>query len=416
VISGDSNGYYKPKDSLNRAALAKIIAVSIDVLNEEVSVAKSVEAVVKVKLDDTKKIVFYEVADKTKSYIETIDSSVEIKIDGLVSTYSDLALDAIVKLTYNNGKLVTVTSEKTNIEVVTKTGLVGEKLDFNGTKSIFVNLDDGTSTYFNFTENTSITTDGVAGTFEGIKKGDFVRMDLTDKKIVSLDYKVKFQSFSGVIKNIIVEETPKLQITINGLDKIFDVDEKTIVKRNNVIRTIGSLMTGDEVTFDTTFDLITSLTATGVVAKDTGTISKVAIADKNELTVKNAEGLETTYEVDPKAVVRIDGVIANFFDLRTNYVVELRVESSVIKEVIASSKVLREQVVGTIIKVYQDLSVATVSVNDVTYTVYITNTTLKLGTNGEKIAFSSLKAGEKIFVYGVVEDYIIQAEKVFKFE
>ncbi len=109
IIAGDDEGNFKPTASLNRAELAKLIVTGIAALKQtEQVVSNQIDAYVYVKLDETKKIVFYQTDSKTKSYVEHIDESVTITIDGKRADYRALKLQQPVVLVYANDKLIAI--------------------------------------------------------------------------------------------------------------------------------------------------------------------------------------------------------------------------------------------------------------------------------------------------------------------
>lgn len=416
VMGGDNNNNFLPKESLTRAALAKMVVTGIDVLKSKVSEEQVIQATVMVKTDDSKRVIFYDVVDKTKSYIEIIDDSVQVTLGGAKATYADLDKDMPTTLTYLNGKLSKVAATPVIYVTVPASGDVLDVI--NGAKrAVFVKSDkDSTSKFYNLEADTVVTSYGKPSSFDKLQKTDYVVMTLQNNIVKTLDFKVKFRTLKGVIKEVLVDGVPKVIVTVAGENMTFTFADGVVVTRNTAIKNIGALLSGDEITFDATFEAITKVVATGVVSKDTGTITKIALGTKNELSLKDAKGLETTYEVDKNALILVDGKTATFFDLRANYTVELKIDNNVIKEIRAVSILTKSFVTGVIEKVYLDLNVITVKVGTDIYTVYMTDVTLKMAADGSKITIGAFKPGQKVFCYGVMEDRIIRGDKVFRFE
>ncbi len=142
IINGDNEGFFNPQAPLNRAELAKLIITGIAQLTETNNVVnREIEAYVYVKLDETKKIVFYQTNSKTESRIERVDDSVEIIINGEKASYDDLELQQEVVLSYANDKLISVRVGKLydNIKGDVIKGQLTDKTVFNGKRYLYLN-------------------------------------------------------------------------------------------------------------------------------------------------------------------------------------------------------------------------------------------------------------------------------------
>ncbi|MCK8059894.1 MULTISPECIES: S-layer homology domain-containing protein [unclassified Fusibacter] len=418
IVSGDSNGYFNPTAPLNRAALAKMLSTSIDVLAKENAVVdKVINATVYVKLDDTRKIVFYEVGSTTSSYIEKIDDTVEVVIGSEPAGYSDITLDMIVQLTYKNDKLVKVTSDNVERKLTEVTGEVTNIASLSGNSYIYVKNDvTGAIEFYTVDKDIVVTSGGEAAQYDGMVVGDQVTLGISEKVAYTMDFETKYQTLKGVIKSIVVDGEPKVLITIGSGDKLFTVSDTVKITRNEKVKTIGALLVGDEVVVEATFDELTKITATGVIGKENGVISSVTIGDTYQIVIRDVNGNENTYTIDESAKVTIDGQVKSYFDLRTNYTVSAVVESAVISELTATSKVAKNYIVGYVETVYTELSVLIVNVDGVSYTVNTNASTIMLSSSGIKQSFTGFKVDQTVFVYGVREDKIILAEKLMRLE
>ncbi len=143
IISGDAEGNFNPTAALNRAELAKLIVTGIDAFKATDQVAsQQIDAYVYVKLDPTQKIIFYQSDSKTKSYIEKIDESVAVIIDGVRAGYQDLLPEQQVVLSYANDKLigVRVGALYQDVDGSLVSGRLTERLEHNGMRYVYIAL------------------------------------------------------------------------------------------------------------------------------------------------------------------------------------------------------------------------------------------------------------------------------------
>lgn len=418
IISGDSQGYYNPKGILNRAQLSKILATSIDALEKvDAPSEKTVEATVSAKLDDSNRVIFFEKGSTTASYTEVIDSSVTVLINNQPATYADLVLNLPVTLTYASGKLTKVTSTATVIAPKVVTGAVSSTVVFQGRGYIYY-IDDvsGQTVSYEVLTNAPITSKGVTKLLTDLKKGDKVTLTISADKVASITYEVKEGKVSGVVKAVTVSEKPQLVVTVNGVDVTLQVSDTVKVTRNGALKTLSSLLAGDQVVVDTIFEVANTITATGVVVKEVGVISELKLGAKSEIVIKTAAGEFATYVIGDGAKITVDGVVKTVFDLRPNYTVEFKADSAVITELTASGKVAKDYLVGVVQTVYADLKVVVLNVEGQSINVTQTTATRFVTAAGGNFDFKTLKLGETLFVYGVRQDAIIQADLMLKLD
>ncbi len=141
IFNGDDEGNFNPTAALNRAELAKLIVTGINALKDSNHVAtQQVDAYVYVKLDPTQKIIFYQTDSKTKSYVERVDESVAVVIDGQRASYSDLLPEQQVVLSYANDKLIEVRVGEVYDDIVgdVVSGQLTERLEHNNIRYIYI--------------------------------------------------------------------------------------------------------------------------------------------------------------------------------------------------------------------------------------------------------------------------------------
>lgn len=418
IISGDSQGFYNPTGILNRAQLSKIMAISIDTLTKaNAPKEKTVEATVVAKLDDTKRVIFFEKSSTTASYTEVIDSTVAVTINGKTAGYQDLFVNLPVTLTYLGGKLTKVSGQGTIIAPKLFTGVVSSVVVFQGKSFLYYVDDESKKTVsYELATNATITSKGVAKPFTDMVKDDKVSITVTGDKVTAVDFQVRVGQIKGVVKAVTVNATPKLIVTVGASDQTVAIGETVKITRNGQAKTLSALLAGDQVVIDTIFDGVTQVTATGIAVKEVGVISEIKFGSKTELIIKGVDGKLTTYIVGADAKITLDGVVKPVFDLRPNYTIEFKADSAVITELSATSKVVKDNVVGVVQTVFADLKVVVVNVNGQSTNITQTANTRFLTQTGTAFDFRNLKLGQTIFVYGLKQDNSIQADLILLLE
>lgn len=414
IIAGDENNNFNPLKSLNRAELSKILATSVEEL-KKVSAVKDeiIQAVVQVKLDDTKHIVFYNRDSKTDVRKEKIGDNIKITINGNDAKYEDLTLDLIVELSYKNSKLVSITANNVKKELTFQNGTVSDILGTEGNK--FLYLKDNTSKVFVYkiSPDVKVTNDGIAANLSAVYSGDTVKIGITGDVVYELDFKKKEQELKGTFESISVDGTPKLNISIQGISKTFAIKSDAVVTRNTQRKTLGDLVQGDEIKIALKFDEVISIDANGVVGKEVGYISQITQGITNKITIKDVNGNEATYEMGKNAKIYVDNEVKTAFDLRINFKVEAKIESATIVELKAKTTIDKLYKVGMITTKYDDLKVLVIKSDDgVDYTINIKPDTIFIDNSGNRTAFNSMKREQIIFAFGIMQDKIMSADKV----
>lgn len=416
IISGDNNGYFNPQNSLNRAALAKMIITSIDALeNTQTVTTAQIEATVYIKLDDYQKVVFYKKGSTTESYTEKLDSSVEILLGDVKGSYSDLEEDMPVVLTYANNKLVKVQASAKPVVYDEVTGQVTEPIIFNNRRVLYV-LNDKTkeTEFYELTEDAMIYKVDVSSDFSDIQVGDRVILKVDGNSVYEVQYQTKNQTLKGTFVSY-DESTNSIVVKVGTGELTLMLDGAVAVMRNDAVSTVVDLFSGDEVTIETTYDMVVKVNATGADTVSRGTIEKLNIGDTNELTLQAVGGESSKYQVAQGATISIDGQSKSFYELRIGYRVTARVEEGVIMSIVALSKVEKTHLIGTIEKIYSDTGVVIISTGS-SYTLNTTTDTLFIDANGNKSSINTLVVGQKVFAYGELSANLMAAEKLLILE
>ncbi len=190
IVSGDDKGFFKPLDSLNRAALAKLLVSGIAELALTDNVTnRNIAAYVYIKLDETKKIIFYKLDSKTESYSEQIGDDVEIIVDGKLAEYEDLQRGQDVVLTYANSKLkrIRVGDYDAVVEGDILSGVITDTADYRGNRYLYL-AQSGTPQlfFYKLSDDVSIMRAGESISFAELHSGDKIKYTLQEGLIVTI--------------------------------------------------------------------------------------------------------------------------------------------------------------------------------------------------------------------------------------
>lgn len=415
IVSGDNVGNYNPQGTLNRAELAKMLSRSIDALKKTKTVAeKSLEAVVQVKLDDTRHIIFYEKGSVANSKRERVTDDIDIIINGKKAGYDDLKLDMIVDLKYKNDKLVAIEVSKNELNLINESGIANNILNSAGKNYLYFKGTDDKITFFNIADNVKITSGDVKASILNIQSGDAIKIGYSGNTVYEIDYKKQKQELTGKLVSLIVDGVPKLTIDVNGGKQTFNLKDGVSVYRNDLRKTMGDLVVGDQILIKIELDEIAEIVANGVQNRELGYISRITVGSKNEIAISDVNGNENTFQLDKNVKVWIDSEAKSSYDLRVNNRVELKLDSDVVTEIKAYTVLDNNYKVGVIKVKYEDLKVFIIRTNDgKDFTINTKNETVYINEKGNKVTFKDFKEDDVVFTFGIVQDNIMSASKVF---
>lgn len=417
IISGDNLGNFNPKNNLTRAELSKLLSISLDELSKSVKVNEEiVRAVVKVKLDDTNSVIFYKENSNVISYKEKIDNSIEIILNNKKANYIDLRLDMLVNLYYSNGKLYKITANSNDVISRTKSGYVTEILDNSNGKFMYLKEGNNKTTFLNIDKDVKVYNNGKVSNFININVGDYVNLEIMDDVVKVINYKEKSNKISGTLLNINLKNNV-LVLDVNGNSIEFSIDNDVFVERNNQKVNLSDLQINDNLILETKFDVVVDIRAIGHELENVGYITKIILSKTPQLAIKDINGIEKIYDIDDKTLILIDNVFSKYSDLRIDYKVKIKSEQNYLKEVSATIVLDKKVVVGRIVNKLDDISTFIISSDEnINYTVNTKSSTYYLNKNNEKGVFKHFEVGDKVFVYGQMEDRIMNAEKVISLD
>lgn len=420
IISGTPEGYFKPYDEITRAAMTKMLSDTYDLLKTTKTVKLDYKTgTIGYVLDDSDKIIV-SVDGYSDSKIYTVDD-VDIYKNGTKESFSALDKDQKIKLGFDDEELVRIEIVSESADV---SGEIREIDDRSGYYKIEIydeNDDDDRKSFLTVNELETATLDGEEVSLSKIDDGDYAKLTLDENDhIIEIEAESKYQTYEGILKsNITFNGVPELKIQLDNDDiKTFELDDEDVdIERNDDDAEITDLVVGDYVRVKTAFNKIVDINAESLAQDELdGTIISVLIATTPMITIEDEDGDERSFKLHPSAEIEIDNDDAEYYDLRVDYEVELELDGNVITKIDADESTSKDQLSGTVTKVYTDLEIITVRNKLASTTEYVSVTydddTEFLDADGDDIRASRLDDGDTIFIYGFYRDSFFLAEKV----
>lgn len=225
----------------------------------------------------------YENQDNTATYTLRDDCGVYVK--GAKGSLGDIMANDFIKLVLSGSKVKTIETADKNIEI--KGTIVSTEYDDND--NVYLNIkNDETGKEEQYTvsrKGASVTRDGDDAEFSDLAAGDTVTVKLVYGKVSSVTATGKTESFTGLLKEIIISSNPAITVTIDGRDYTYKISAKAKIYIADKESTIYDLRPNVTVSGKLDSEAVKSLST-----------STVPLNEKGELT-GTATGKNTTYKV-----------------------------------------------------------------------------------------------------------------------
>lgn len=225
----------------------------------------------------------YENQDNTATYTLRDDCGVYVK--GAKGSLGDIMANDFIKLVLSGSKVKTIETADKNIEI--KGTIVSTEYDDND--NVYLNIkNDETGKEEQYTvsrKGASVTRDGDDAEFSDLAAGDTVTVKLVYGKVSSVTATGKTESFTGLLKEIIISSNPAITVTIDGKDYTYKISAKAKIYIADKESTIYDLRPNVTVSGKLDSEAVKSLST-----------STVPLNEKGELT-GTATGKNTTYKV-----------------------------------------------------------------------------------------------------------------------
>lgn len=442
VLQGDLEGNFKPYDPMNRAAMAKVLSVSYDLLTGTAPITEvpttpvvvpttpvtpvvtvpaggtTRVAVLAFVLPDSNKVIVADKTDAAKTEIFSLEG-VSILINGKTADVDDLDKNTEVQLTFSGTQLIRLEAGSFYGEV--KGALREAQKMTNAYRIVITEEESGDrKTYYTAAGMLTASVDGVSTGIDKLKTGDELTLRFNDlKQISSMTVNSRYHTYEGILKSQL-SFVGKPQITLKLEDNkevSLEMDTRVDIERNEDGADFTDLVPGDFIIARTSYGKVDRIDAFSAAKTDVeGTIQQIVIGKVNKITVLTEDDVEKEFTVAANAIIEVDNDDTDIYGLRVGYSVEMEVEGSMAIEIEAEEDGASEQMSGTVSKVYKDLSVITLKQmisGTAKYTSISYNSATKIvTTDGDTLRVSNLEEGDALFITGAYRDSFFLAEKI----
>ncbi|WP_432406946.1 S-layer homology domain-containing protein [Wukongibacter sp. M2B1] len=436
IIKGDENGNFNPGKPIVRAAVAKMFAISYDILsgietdtNVDTGADKqkpntsdkdlvTKEGEITVVLEDDDKLLVKE--DDGESALYKIEDDTRIVIDGKSSSIKYLEEGQRIELYVDEyGRLVKI---ETDDSISSLEGVIYNISNMGSYYLVTVEDDDDKKRSYQTDRHTFVLLDDKDADMEDLDKGDKVSLTLDGEVIEKIIAESKKREYEGILQsNVVFDKYPKIVIK-TYTQKVYEleVDDDVEVKRNSKTRKLTDLTSGDIVTVTTEYDKATKIVATSVETEskeEEGVITEIILGNEDKITIEKEDGETKTYIVASDADIEIDNDDSTINDLKVGYRVELKIENSEVTDIEAEEVEMNDSITGVITEIYDDYEAITVKVKNGSKTEYISVLAEDadiISTKGSDKSFSYLDKGDEVFIYGEEDNKIFNfiADKI----
>ena len=348
IMNGMDDGYFSPETSVLRSQIAVMLHRVVDKMNLYIETALVTEL-------DTEKnnitIMDPDGAEIPMGYVEYtkfyVDNELADENAEIVHTNS--------RLTYINNELVFVDVLETVVDETVRGIFQGYSMASDETTVTLRDAATKEATEYVVAINTSyneLTGSGL--TLKSFKAGDYVEIDITNDKIISM---TRLQIESS-IKDAVVQEVgidDDMYIVISHEDEEYDglkifLDEDVSVYKNGDFEDLSVIYRGDSITIIMEYEQVTKVKAVSDTRTYEGAISSVNIADVSSLKVKVNNEIKE-FDVLPTVKITLGGKEASLYDLRVGDLVKITVESGAVLSISATTAVMSSNPVTGVIEV-----------------------------------------------------------------
>lgn len=337
-----------------------------------------------------------------------VDANVAVMLDGSKAKLAELPIGQKIVITFSNNGLYSLDVVQLKVDDTFEAIYKGKLTDTTGTTVKFEAFDTGKVSSYKLASDAVIVYGEQSASLDVIKSGDYARVSVTAGKVTLLEAEAKSKTISNATVEAINFE-PDAVVTLSHSDGSlsgYKVKSGATIRRNGAVTTYADLMVGDKVDVTLEYGQISNVVAIGVSKEVSGSIEEITISKTSSSLKVNVKGAINTYVISRDAVVKLDGVAANIYDLRLGYQVVLQTSSATITEIEVKSVATALQLTGQVKSVEPEHKLMTVQHTDangnVTETIVLVGDSVKiLDSNDGKIkTLKNLQVGQNVTVAG----------------
>jgi len=423
IVNGDTQGYFKPASAITRAAMAKMLSVSLDLLQlqEDSPDLNTKTGVITSILGDTNRIVVRDSEDDEDSSLYNL-TDVDIFIEGRSKDVDDLETEMNVVLTFSGDKLtkLSATEDAVSGDILKYDGVYKNHIDMGSYAILTIEMPDGDREAYKILSTTSIIKDGEKVFLASLKSGDPVNMETDSDYITKLEVFSMTEIYDGVfIETIEYDDYDSIKIKdASGKYVEIELDDDVDIEKNDKNKDLDDLINGDFVAVTTEYNKATKIVASGLETNAEGVIKSILIAEDSEITIVDSDNVEKTYALHDETDIEVDGYDRSIYELRLDYTVSLVVQGDLVTSIDADSVSVSDNLDAYVITVDSDkLRVRYYDGDEYVFRyVYERSGTDVYLENGNSGDFDDIDANDKVFIYGQTIGTKFYADRIFILE
>ena len=407
IMNGVTKTEFKPDMFLTRAQIAAMLLrvsnkLEPETVNAPVELETTLTGVISY-LEQSSRMIIIKNESQTKTF--TLVSSTPIKVDNSTADFSSLenGFDVTVKIKSDSVLELNATSRsytKTVVGIISSivsppTVKVGIKQGLEANSPIEI---------FEADEYLNITRNGSSVSLSSLSVDDYVTAYLlSNNKVGKIVAENKDKTIAGVVESLTIDDKVYLNVKVNDKSYKYEVMSDVTVIRNNTTSGLKDVKAGDRVTISLRYNIVREIKAESDKKAIEGIVEEIFIAKNPKITVKTGENI-TKYDMTSDAVIKVDNIVSEIYDLRLGTKAEFNLDNNVIVGVSAQKKVETLEIRGLIKTINLNLGLITLTNDDDTEQtqIYVNayNTKVNDVINSTSKSLSDLKVGQKIIAYG----------------
>ncbi len=406
ILTGNTDGSFKPEDSITRAQMAAVLSR----LEEKVDIER--DNIVKGEVFgfsvSDNRLTIRKPDSKLKQYTLADDALIFRGTEAI--GLDDLrALDAVAVVLADDGETALY------VETIAHEDLQPQEFSLDGeliaidtdTPSLTIEKEDGREVTYGLTEDAAIRLDYKTAGLEDLVPGQPVEVKVEGSLITQVLAESFEDSVEGTVVKVEFGAETRIIITLeDGTEKSYVIDDDVDIDGD--ARGLRDIFAGQEIALELKNNRVVNMDVTSVEDEVAGTVTKIILAADPEVVVE-VDGVERTFTFAPDAVIEKDGDDIEVEYLRIGDYVELEITGNVITYMDVTAKIVADYLIGEIENINKDAEV--IILRDNNKPIYLNDDT-QIFEFGDDISLRHLDRGDEIIAVGKMNSGILEATTI----
>ncbi len=361
IMKGDDSNRFNPNNEITRAEVATMLSSALKYVEDSPKQDETgLEGTVQEVVTSAGRAIIKIVLADGNTDIYDVAAEADIRINGLISVISNIAPGQRGSFGIKDNKIISI-----DITSSTATkGIVRSVFDGSDYRSILIEGDEGSRATYRVLKDTIIELDGSPANLRDINLGDRVSVTVRGSDAIHIEAEGKTKNVLGIFGGFKAEDKMILILKKGAQETEYPVEENVRVIRDDKRRGVEDLRKGDEIEIITEYGVVIEIRAESQARDLEGILESLLIARPHQLTIKKNDGETETFLLPVDVSIRLDGEEVSVYDLRLDYILDIKVESDEIVRVRAEAVTPQNEMIGTVEYVNTGLGVISLRVSD----------------------------------------------------